>query len=136
MATLCPYCGNATELVMGEAVLPRAPAAHGKPFHLCRPCDAFVGCEPNSTVPLGRPANAELRRLQSAAADAFMPIWQTGDKSRAGAHIWLAEKLGIPTSECHIRKFDAAMCLRTVTICNERVAKKAARRHQREVAGG
>ena len=123
-APTCPYCGRPAELVHGSDVFPLRHALHHGQAYLCEPCDAYVGCHPGSTKPVGRLANAELRRMQTAAREVFNQVWQSGDKSRPGAFLWLAAKLGIPGAECHINLFDVETCLRVITICNERKAKK------------
>lgn len=121
---ICPYCGATSELVDGERVYPRRPDMHARRFYLCAPCDAYIICHPGSVKPMGRIANAEVRSAQSAALDAFNPIWMSGDKSRVGAFMWLAVKLGIPAHECHIRLFDVATCDRVVELCEAWTRKK------------
>lgn len=88
-----------------------------KYFYLCSPCDAYVGCHPGSTRPLGRLANAELRAAKVAAHAAFDPLWSGGQISRNAAYKWLAEQLGIERRYCHIGSFDVKQCERVVEIC-------------------
>lgn len=64
---ICPYCGRSAEFVDSIAVYRRS---YGM-IYLCRPCDAYVGVHGRSDTPLGRLANAELRRWKIAAHDAF-----------------------------------------------------------------
>lgn len=73
----CDYCGRPARLVGGAEVYPHRPDLSSKRFWLCRPCDAWVGCHPKAeprrgglgdgTVPLGRLANADLRRAKQRA---------------------------------------------------------------------
>ena len=85
--------------------------------YYCEPCQAWVGCHPESTRPLGRLANSELRLAKREAHAAFDPIWKTGKKKRNQAYGWLALKLGIPRYRCHIGMFDVALCARAVEVC-------------------
>lgn len=120
----CPYCG-------GKAVLrDSAIIYHGKSYGnawICENyprCDAYVGCHKRGDAPLGRLANAELRKAKKLAHWAFDPLWRRhGQRARSVAYKWLAKALGIPESECHIEMFDVAMC--------ERVAEVSARHHGR-----
>ena len=90
-----------------------------KNFWRCVPCAAHVGCHPvgpgqDGTRPLGRLADAELRKCKQAAHAAFDPIWQTRNMSRAKAYRWLANRLDIPAHQCHIGMFDATQCRQVV----------------------
>jgi hypothetical protein len=114
---ICPYCQNSSMLVTGAEVYPHRPDLVQLYFYRCQPCDAFVGCHPGSTKPLGRLANAELRRAKSAAHAAFDPLWKQGAMHRSSAYAWLAQMLGIAGSDCHIGLFDVEMCNRVVEIC-------------------
>lgn len=61
-APTCPYCGKDSVLVNGHVIYPHRPDLLEKKFYWCKPCDAYVGCHPGTANPLGRLANAELRR--------------------------------------------------------------------------
>lgn len=108
-APTCPYCGNAATLSAraGEVVV------H---LWLCRPCNASVGCCRGSTVPLGTLANANLRAARARARDAFNLIWRLGGKSKKGAYMWLAAKLGIEPKVCHFDLFTDEQCERTAQL--------------------
>ena len=122
MSTLpnCPYCGkpallkNSRVIYKGRDygmvwICPDYPA-----------CDAYVGCHKDTNKPLGRLANAELRRAKNAAHAAFDPLWKSREMSRRGAYRWLAEQLRIDAQNCHIGMFDVAQCRRVVEICEAR----------------
>lgn len=115
----CPYCGKLSEFVKGNVVYAHRRDLWDKPFYLCAPCDAYVGCHPNSVNPLGRLANEELRKAKMLAHRAFDPIWREGSLNRRTAYCWLAKRLEIPEAECHIGMFDVAMCNRVIKICKE-----------------
>lgn len=127
MTCNCPYCNKPAKLVSGDKIYTRRPDLHALNFWLCPPCDAYVGCHrpgartedgiSDGTMPLGRLANAELRRAKSKAHAAFDPIWKFKRMSRKSAYRWLAKKLGIPEAQCHIGYFDVEMCERTIQAC-------------------
>lgn len=116
---LCPYCVSEPELVGGEVVYPHRPDLYEKRYYLCRPCDAYVGCHPGTTEPLGRLANSELRKAKQEAHAAFDPKWmlKDGKHRRKYAYAWLASQLRIDSKDCHIGMFDVETCRRVVEIC-------------------
>lgn len=120
----CPYCGRDAVLANGLTIYKHRPDLAELNFWLCKPCDAYVGCHPptrynkfSSVEPLGRLANAQLRKAKSSAHKVFDPIWKTGKKTRTEAYQWLAEQLDISLDECHIGMFDVDMCIRVQTVC-------------------
>ncbi|WP_028492623.1 zinc-finger-containing protein [Thioalkalivibrio sp. ALE19] len=120
-APLCPYCGERSERVTGAEVYPHRPDLAGKAFYQCAPCDARVGCHPGTNKPLGRLANAALRRAKSRAHKAFDGLWRDGSMTRSEAYAWLAEQMDLPVKRCHIGQFDEAQCEQVVTICSEAI---------------
>jgi hypothetical protein len=116
----CPYCHQFSELVGGKEIYPHRADLWVKKFYLCRVDDAYVGTHINTDIPLGRLADAALRKAKSQAHAAFDPLWQDGSRTRQQAYSLLAKALGIKTGDCHIGQFDLALCLRTVDLCNSR----------------
>lgn len=116
---LCDYCGERARLVSGAVIYPHRQDLSEKRFWQCAPCKAYVGCHPHTSTPLGRLADAKLRRAKSAAHAAFDPIWRSKRMSRKGAYLWLSERLGIASKDCHIGMFDADQCARVISICTE-----------------
>jgi len=114
---LCPYCGKAAKLVGGMDVYPHRPDLAEKKLYQCVPCDAYVGCHPGTTNPLGRLANAELRKAKMAAHAAFDPTWKDGKKKRGSAYAWLSDRLRVDKKDCHIGMFDVETCRRVVEVC-------------------
>lgn len=117
----CPYCKRSAALVTGDKVYPHRPDLFDKWFWLCEPCGAWVGCHPRTNrkghvgledgmQPLGRLANAQLRRAKQAAHAAFDPIWKSGEMSRASAYKWLSVAIGISRQNCHIGMMDVDAC--------------------------
>ena len=56
----CDYCGRETEYVDSKVIYGKS---YGK-IYLCRNCMAYVGVHKGTDKPLGRLANAELRRSE------------------------------------------------------------------------
>ena len=110
----CDYCGRRAEYVDSKII-------YGKSYgmiYLCRNCMAYVGVHKGTDKPLGRLANAELRRWKKEAHAAFDPLWQRGRfrGRRNDAYRWLAEQMGIPVEETHIGMFDIEQCRRAIQI--------------------
>ncbi|WP_447879797.1 zinc-finger-containing protein [Serratia fonticola] len=120
MTVICDYCGNPAYLVTGAEIYPHRPDLKRLSFWSCSPCSAYVGCHKDSdAVPLGRLANAELRRAKNRAHAAFDPIWKEKRKSRSKAYSWLAHQLKIQPKDCHIGMFDIEMCDRVIAVCEQ-----------------
>lgn len=120
----CPYCSALAKLVDGRTVYPHRDDLAIKMFWRCGPCDAWVGCHPGTTVPLGRLANAELRAAKQAAHAAFDPLWKAKARienipkgqARGAGYAWLAAQLGIDRAKCHIGEFDVETCKRVLDV--------------------
>lgn len=114
----CDYCSNPAAKVTGKEIYPHRPDLFNLIFWSCVPCDAWVGCHKNSNgVPLGRLANAELRKWKSKAHQAFDPLWKFNGKNRNECYQWLAKKMNIPVNKCHIGMFTVDQCKMVVDIC-------------------
>lgn len=128
MTVTCPYCQRPAKF------LPTSEALyHGRdygPAYFCRKDDAWVGCHPGTTKPLGRLANAELRKWKQATHAAFDPVWKARFErknaidpkykkgmARGGRYKRLAQLMGIPKAECHIGHFDVERCKLAIPIC-------------------
>lgn len=114
---LCPYCDMLACLVSGEDIYPHRPELAAKLFWQCKPCRAYVGCHPKTETPLGRLANAELRKAKMAAHDAFDPKWKSGVMKRKAAYFWLSKQMHMAFADCHIGMFDVEQCKQVVEIC-------------------
>ena len=117
----CDYCGLPAELVSGMDIYPHRPDLKSLSFWQCKPCKAHVGCHKKSNfVPLGRLADAELRKAKQKAHAAFDPLWKNKIMHRREAYAWLAKELKISIEKCHIGYFDIDMCTRVVKIIEAR----------------
>ena len=109
----CPYCGKTAELVDDEAIYGRS---YGHKAYWCKPCDAYVGCHKGTDKPLGRLANAELRKWKMRAHAAFDLLWKGRFMRRWQAYAWLASELDIPSEKCHIGMMDIDMCQKVIDV--------------------
>jgi len=114
---ICPYCFQPSKLVTGLDIYPHRKDLSYLSFWQCKPCNAYVGCHKNSeAIPLGTPANKELRALRSQLHEAFDPIWQFTPMKRSKAYFWLAQRLNIDFSDCHIAMFDIHTCHKAMDV--------------------
>ena len=122
----CPYCGSNAELKTGYHVYPHRPDLAHLKIWACDPCDAWVGTHKNSPThaPLGRLANAELRKAKMAAHAAFDPLWKNGQMTRKEAYKRLAEKMGLAKEKAHIGMFDVEQCKTVVLLCTPMIVKE------------
>ena len=113
---LCDYCGKPARLVDSAIVYGKS---YG-PIWYCEGCKAWVGCHRDTTKPLGRLANAELRKMKRIAHAMFDPIWRGKTAfTRRAAYEWLAEEMGLPVEETHIGMFDVEQCEKCIEICKK-----------------
>lgn len=109
----CPYCGSKAVLIDSKEIYGRS---YG-PAWACAmypKCDAYVGCHPRTTIPLGRLSDRRLRQAKNRAHKAFDRLWRNGSMSRKESYVWLQERLGMTADECHIGMFDVGDCERVV----------------------
>jgi hypothetical protein len=82
-----------------------------------------VGTHKNSPThaPLGRLANAELRRAKMAAHAAFDPWWKSGRMTRREAYQKLASLMSMDPKDAHIGMFDVEQCKTVVLLSQPQV---------------
>jgi hypothetical protein len=91
------------------------------PIWYCKECQAWVGCHRGTNKPLGRLANAELRRMKCLAHASFDKLWRGKSAfTRRAAYEWLAEEMGLPVEQTHIGMFDVEQCNKCIDICKRR----------------
>jgi hypothetical protein len=109
---ICPYCGS-------QMLLKDSSVIYGKSFgdvFVCAKyptCDTYVGTHKPwhlRGIPLGTPANAELRNARKLLHEKFDPLWKHCYLTRGAAYQLLAKYMQIPEAECHIAMFDLARC--------------------------
>lgn len=118
---LCDYCGTPAMFVDSKVI-------YGKSYgmiYLCPNCNAYVGVHKGTDKPLGRLADANLRKWKNAAHKAFDPLWQKGPflGQRNAAYSWLAEQMKLPVEKTHIGMFDVEKCRKAISICNGKMMK-------------
>lgn len=109
---VCPYCFCNSELIKSEEI-------YGRDYgwlHICKPCNAYVGCHKDTKRPLGRLAKKELRELKKEAHLYFDKIWKLKCLTRTEAYNWLSEQLGIPLEYTHIGMFSEKTCKNVIEI--------------------
>lgn len=119
---LCDYCGKEAILTTGQVIYPNRPDLKYLRFWQCPPCGAYVGVHKNSKdfKPLGRLANAELRRWKMAVHEVFDPMWKGRLMTRERAYLKLSQMLGIKKELCHIGMFDVETCQRAVGVLKDK----------------
>jgi len=116
---LCPYCEKPSQVVGGNVIYPHRSDLYRLNFWHCAPCEAYVGCHKGSKAPLGRLANAELRKAKKDAHDAFDPLWRLGGFSRDEAYLTLARAMQLDPKDCHIGMFDMDQCKKVIEISKD-----------------
>jgi hypothetical protein len=112
----CPNCGGPARLTDSAEVY------HGRsygPAYVCvkyPACDSYVGCHPNTEVPLGTLAGPELRRARNAAHRAFDGWWRGGGLRRSDAYRMLAERMGMTRKQAHIALMSEGECWRVTRL--------------------
>ena len=117
IAPLCPKCDKPSRLTRGREVYPHRADLRQKPFWLCDGCGAFCGCHPNTTAPLGLPADAETRNLRQRVHALLDPRWRLAtNRSEARSHAYaeMGTALGLSSRNCHVGRFDANLCRRAI----------------------
>lgn len=123
----CPYCEAEAKLVDGKTIYPHRPDLHAKKFWECEPCDAYVGCHPNTDKPMGRLATLALRQWKMKVHAHFDLLWKNEEgkkkyQARSAAYVWLAGRMGIPVTDCHIGMFSEEQCAEALRILEAREA--------------
>lgn len=112
----CDYCKGRAALLTGSDIYPHRGDLRAKQFYACRPCNAWVGCHPGTTKPLGRLADQHLRRAKMTVHEKLDPLWKSGQAKRSTVYARLADHLGIRPQECHVGMFDVDRCRSAVAI--------------------
>ena len=121
MKVMCDYCGKQSHFVDSTIVYGRS---YGMIYY-CPGCKAWVGVHKGTDVPLGRLADAQLRKAKIAAHAAFDTIWRRRRTTRKEAYKWLSEQMGLPVEKTHIGMFDLAQCEQVITLCKKRMEESS-----------
>lgn len=123
---------NPAKLVSGDVVYPHRKDLKDKQFYQCpdHP-DHFVGCHPDTDIPLGFMASPELRKLRSQVHRLFDPIWRDDDElSRTKAYKWFAEQMELPSEVTHVGMFNTQQCNKAILLLNSFHETKKQRAHE------
>lgn len=120
--TICRYCSGCVELVSNSEIYNGREYGDWPYAYLCTDCKAYVGLHPDTDIPLGTVAAAQLRKDRNAAKDAFHRMKEKRGFSRSLAYQWLAGKMGIEVDVCHFGWFDQDDCAKALNICTEDMA--------------
>ena len=126
----CIECGMPSRLVYGDDVYPHRKDLYHKAFYVCDPCEAYVGCHPNSEDAMGYPAGKETRNARSYVHRIFDPMWKTATDhypadankkrvrrlARTRCYEFLAHEMGMTKDECHVGMFDVDQCRQAYAI--------------------
>lgn len=102
-AMRCPVCGANMILRSADGIY-RENLNHTM-LYVCKnypQCDTYVRTHPGTTIPVGTPANRELRALRNEAHHYFDQLYRSGFMSKQEAYLWLAGLLQVPLSQAHI----------------------------------
>lgn len=116
--TECPCCGGTVKLCNNAEIYGKSIGVW--PFaYSCQQCgEAYVGCHPDTHLPLGTMADKALRTLRAMAKQHFHSYLIQAKMERRAGYQWLAKQLGIPMSECHFGHFDMVNAQRALDLCN------------------
>lgn len=113
--TQCEHCAGKVELVSHTEIYSRE---YGDwPYaYLCTGCGAYVGLHPNTDIPLGTLATPEMREARKRGKGVFLALSKRFS-DRNTQYKWLAERMGIPASECHWGLFTVEQAKQAERIC-------------------
>jgi DNA-directed RNA polymerase subunit RPC12/RpoP len=105
----CTYCGSKVVISKKTKEFSNNGGKYPWIYH-CTKCDARVGIHPNTNIPLGTLANAELRWKRRKAKTQFKQYMSQHNLNRSDGYTLLAATLGISRSVCHFGWFDIRTC--------------------------
>lgn len=92
-------------------------------------CDTYVRTHPGTTIPVGTPANRELRLLRNEAHKHFDRLYLSGMMSKQDAYRWLANQLQAPMSQAHIGYLSEYYCKQVIQASRELLQRNAFGNH-------
>ena len=125
---VCNHCWKELRLTTGKEIYPHRSDLWMKQYWVCDPCNARVGCHPNSNHALGYAANAELRNARSHVHGILDPLWKpfkgsNGAKqsymTRSEVYKTLSERMKLPRAETHISMFKIEDCREAYVILKD-----------------
>lgn len=120
----CPHCGAVMMLRPASEIY--HDCTSDKKLLVCNNfprCDTYVGVHPGTDIPLGVPANGDLRNLRIRAHRKFDLIWKTGIMTRENAYRWFADSFGLRLQDAHIGMCGEYHCRELIKLCDEVIAR-------------
>jgi hypothetical protein len=115
--TTCRYCSGQVSIVNHVDIYGGRTFGEWPWMYVCDVCGARVGMHPFTNIPTGTLADEALREARKVCKPSFERLWQEGGWQRDVAYAWLADKLGMTTSECHWGLFEIDTCRRARDLC-------------------
>jgi ssDNA-binding Zn-finger/Zn-ribbon topoisomerase 1 len=120
----CPYCGSAMTLRPACEIYP--DDAGDRRMYVCShypECNTYVGTHAGTLVPLGIPANGDLRNLRIRAHKVFDQIWKSGIMTRDQAYRWMADVFCLKLKDAHIGCYSEYQCNELIRKCEGVLAR-------------
>lgn len=129
-APICKKCGAKTYLTSfyyirnsRQRIKRKYSRGNRRLIYICPICHSYVNVHRNTNEPLGYPGDKELRLWRKFTHNVFDSLWhKTGNRQKA--YTWLARKLKIEQTKCHIGMFDSNLCKKTIELCLKEMARK------------
>ena len=120
----CPYCGAAMTLHPASYVY--GSGEDDRQLYVCNhypQCNTYVGTHPGTTLPMGIPANGDLRNLRIRTHRTFDRIWQSGIMTRDQAYRWFADSFSLRLQDAHIGLCSEYQCNELIRKCETVLAR-------------
>ena len=122
----CPYCGSAMTLRPASDVY--TDYEGDRQMYVCNRfplCSTYVGTHPGTKVPLGIPANGDLRNMRIRAHQVFDLIWKRGIMTRDQAYRWFADSFCLRLQDAHIGQCSEYQCRELIRKCEGVLARNS-----------
>jgi len=108
----CIHCSKPAKPVTGAEIYPHLSHLHDGKYWLCAPCNAYVGSHKDTGLPLGFPANREVRSARQQVHKKLDPIWKVKANKwkRDDVYGYLALSLDLSRDQTHTAMFDLDRC--------------------------
>ena len=120
----CPHCGAA--MILRPASEIYHDAKTNRKLYVCHNypvCNTYVAAHPNTDMPMGIPADGNLRNLRIQAHRKFDRIKKCGLMTRENACRWFADSLGLSLRDAHIGMCGEYRCRELIKLCDEVLAR-------------
>lgn len=104
---ICHYCEKDALFMTSKEFYGRD---YGSNLWVCHDCDAYVGTNKNSRIPLGTLAKKDLRELRKAAHNLVDLYWRHGHMTRTDLYQKIQILMNLPPEDAHIGKFNENQC--------------------------